>query len=313
MPVTLGKLVRVDPREHWKDEAREFTPWLARPENIAILGETLDIDLEVVAQERNVGPFRADILCKDTTDDHWVLVENQLETTDHRHLGQLLTYAAGLEAVTIIWIARKFTEEHKSALDWLNRATNDSINFFGLEVELWRIDQSAPAPKFNLISKPDDWARTVKQSTGDGQITDTKKLQMDFWTAFRAYLKESGSHIHTQKPLPQHWTNISIGRSGFHLVATANTKDKKLEVYLCLTGPNAKANFKLLQGQQAPIDKAFGPGLNWRELPDNKESQVRTSFPGDVMDKASWPSLHAQLRGVVENFHKTFSDRIKAL
>lgn len=314
MPLTLGKLITVDPREHWKDEAREFTPWLARPENIAILGETLDMDLEIVGHERGVGPFRADILCKDTTDDHWVLIENQLERTDHNHLGQLLTYAAGLEAVTIIWIARKFTEEHKSALDWLNRMTNDSINFFGLEVELWRINDSPPAPKFNVISKPDDWARTVRQSAGNGgQVTDTKKLQLDFWTAFRAYLKDSGSHIHSQKPLPQHWTNISIGRSGFHLVATANTKDKKVEVYLCITGPTAKKNFKLLQGQQAQIDKAFGPGLNWRELPEKGESQVRIAQSGDATDKANWPSLHTWLRETCEKFHRTFSEKIKAL
>lgn len=314
MAVKLGKLVKIDPREQWKDEAKEFTPWLARSENVAILGEALDIDLEVVAQERNVGPFRADILCKDTTDDHWVLIENQLEATDHKHLGQLLTYAAGLDAVTIVWIARRFTEEHKSALDWLNRATNASINFFGLEVELWRIDESAPAPKFNLISKPDDWVRTVRQSTGDsGQITDTKKLQLDFWTAFRAYLKDAGSRLHTQKPLPQHWTNISIGRSGFHLVATANTKDKKLEVYLCLTGPVAKENFRRLQSQQAAIDKSFGPGLNWRELPDNKESQIRIAFPGDVADRANWLALNGRLREIVENFQKTFSQRIKSL
>jgi len=123
----LGRLSRVDLRDIWTSEASDFTPWLARPENIAVLSEALDIDLEVEAQERPVGPFRADILCKDTGTDQWVLIENQLERTDHTHLGQLLTYASGLDAVTIVWIAANFTEEHRSTLDWLNKITNEGF------------------------------------------------------------------------------------------------------------------------------------------------------------------------------------------
>ena len=110
----LGRLTRVDLRDIWTSEASDFTPWLAREDNLAILGETLGIDLELEAQEKAVGPFRADILCKDIRSGTWVLVENQLERTDHSHLGQLLTYASGLEAVTIVWIAARFTEEHRS-------------------------------------------------------------------------------------------------------------------------------------------------------------------------------------------------------
>src|SRR4051812_2973733 len=109
----LGCLERVELRNIWLSESSDFTPWLAREENLKILGETLRIDLELEAQERPVGPFRADILCKDTAEkDRWVLIENQLERTNHGHLGQLLTYASGLEAVTIVWIAAHFTEEH---------------------------------------------------------------------------------------------------------------------------------------------------------------------------------------------------------
>ena len=136
----LGRLERVELRDIWLSEASDFTPWLARKENLEILGQTLGmIDLELEAQERPVGPFRADILCKDIETNRWVLIENQLERTDHNHLGQLLTYASGLEAVTIVWIAARFTEEHRSTLDWLNRITDESFRFFGLEVEHWRI------------------------------------------------------------------------------------------------------------------------------------------------------------------------------
>ena len=150
----LGELIKVPLREFWEGEASDFTPWLADEENIGLLGDTIGVELEVEAQERNVGPFRADILCKDISTDNWVLIENQLEPTDHTHLGQLLTYAAGLNAVTVVWIAESFTNEHRAALDWLNKITAEGFSFFGLEIELWRIGDSPIAPKFNVVSHP---------------------------------------------------------------------------------------------------------------------------------------------------------------
>ena len=135
----LGRLEKLDLRTHWKREATDFTPWLAQEENIQLLSETIGIELEVQSQEERVGPFSADILCKDTINDQYVLIENQLERTDHGHLGQLMTYAAGLDAVTIIWIAQKFTEEPRAALVWLNRITDDTFTFFGIEIELYKI------------------------------------------------------------------------------------------------------------------------------------------------------------------------------
>ena len=153
----LGRLEKVPLRDFWKHEAADFTPWLAAEENISLLEEVIGLELAVEAQEQRVGPFRADLLCKDTGSNQWVLIENQIESTDHRHLGQLLTYAAGLEAVTIVWIAERFTEEHRAALDWLNQITDERFTFFGLEIELWRIGDSPIAPKFNLISKPNNW------------------------------------------------------------------------------------------------------------------------------------------------------------
>src|SRR5437879_13375183 len=121
--VKLGRLEKIDLRKVWASESGNFTPWLARPENVSLLSEAIGIALEVEAQEKNVGPFRADILCKDKDDGTWVLIENQLERTDHAHLGQLLTYATGLEAATIVWVAQTFTAEHRATLDWLNEPT----------------------------------------------------------------------------------------------------------------------------------------------------------------------------------------------
>lgn len=127
----LGRLAKVELRSIWTSESRDFTPWLAQPENIAILGETTDLDLEVVGEEQSVGPYSADIVCTDTATGDTVLIENQLEKTDHTHLGQIITYASGLDASCVIWIAARFTEEHRSALDWLNEQTPQGISFFG--------------------------------------------------------------------------------------------------------------------------------------------------------------------------------------
>lgn len=205
----LGKLEKVELREVWKKEDSEFTPWLAQEENIALLGETVGINLEVEAQEKSVGPFR-------------------------------------------------------------NEITDSHINFFGLEIELWRIGTSDRAPKFNIVCKPNDWVKTVSEAAGRINLTETKQLQLEYWTAFREYLLKNSKILRPQKPLPQHWTNIAIGRSYFHLVATVNTWDKQISVYLCLRGPNAKPHYYLLQKEKDSIEKELGTPLEWRELPENK-------------------------------------------
>ncbi len=205
----LGVLTKVDIRKFWEDEARNFTPWLARKENIDLLGETIGVELEVEAQERKVGPFRADILCKDIETNKWVVIENQLEPTNHKHLGQLLTYAAGLNAVTVVWIAERFTEEHRAALDWLNEITDEEFSFFGLEIELWRIGNSPMAPKFNVVSHPNNWQKTVSRISR-GELTPTNQLYLEYWTGFRDFLEQRNGVIKPVEPLPQNWLSPSV-------------------------------------------------------------------------------------------------------
>src|ERR1700683_4411096 len=194
----LGRLERVDLRSIWTSEDRHFTPWLAQPENLESLGEALGIELELEAQEQYVGPFRADLLCKNTAEqDSWVIIENQLEQTDHKHLGQLITYASGLRASTVVWIAEEFCEEHRAALDWLNQMADKSARFFGLQVELWKIGNSPAAPRFNVVCKPNDWETTVRhaaETLTDDEATPSQNLRIKYWTAFRAYLQEHKSN-----------------------------------------------------------------------------------------------------------------------
>lgn len=293
---TFGRLERVTSiREYWPGEAQHFTPWLASPENITLVGEAIGVELEVMQAEANVGPFRADILCKDTLNGHFVLIENQLERTDHIHLGQLLTYAAGLDAVTIVWVATSFTDEHRAALDWLNRMTVESANFFGLEIELWRIGDSLVAPKFNVVSKPNDWSESIAQeaaSSSSSELTEMQKLHLQFWTQFRQFMEARGSTVHMKKPSKDQWTTIALGRTDFTIVATNGMRDGYSQIHLALLGPNAKGHFRALRERYGDrLDADLGP-LDWRELPDRKESQLairRTSTP---VSPATWDELN---------------------
>ena len=307
----LGRLKQVELRNIWENEAQHFTPWLAAEENLSVLADTLDMELELEDQEMDVGQFRADILCKNADGGSWVLIENQLERTDHRHLGQLLTYAAGLHAVTICWIAENFTEEHRATLDWLNEITDGRFQFFGLEIEVWKIGNSLPAPKFNVVSKPNDWSRSGVK-IGHGNITPTKRLQWEFWSALMKCLVERRSPVRSKKPQPEGWMSFSIGRSEFSLVATLQSKEKWISVYLNMMGPNATAHFRLLEQQREEIEGELGD-LEWRALP-GKEQHIRLRQKNaDPMQQKDWPNQLDWMVSTLEGFDKTFRLRLKSL
>jgi hypothetical protein len=225
----LGTLEPAELKSAWPSE-RDFTTWLAEEANLAQLAESLGIDeLELEDTEKNVGPFKADILCKDTLNGHWVVIENQLYKTDHSYLGQLLTYAAGLQAVTVVWIAAPFTEEHRAALDWLNDVTDERVRFFGVEIELWRIGNSPKAPRFNVVSRPNDWAKSVSEgAAGVSGLTGTQKLQLEYWIAFRRYIEEHPGNVRPVKPLPQAGLAFAAGRVGFTIVTTVSIRGNRI-------------------------------------------------------------------------------------
>lgn len=313
----LGRLEKIDLRKAWKSEGSDFTPWLATEKNLTLLGDTIGIELELEAQEQNIGPFRADILCRDTTDGHWVLIENQLEKTDHTHLGQLITYAAGLKAVTIVWIAQRFTDEHRAAIDWLNEVTGEGFNFFGLEVELWKIGDSPIAPKFNMVSKPNDWSKSVSGSSkrfDSQEMTDRRRMQYDFWAGFKEYLIEENSFLKSKKPRPKSGYTFAVGRAKFRIVARVLFKDNLLSCDLLVEGPEAKPHFHLLQGQKQEIEKELGLQLEWEEKKNTMKSIVRlVRSVEDAIDKDKWNDYYLWLREWVEKFHTAFGNRIKAL
>lgn len=312
---SLGRLQRVELRDIWISEATDFTPWLARPENLSVLGETLSMDLELEAQERAVGPFRADILCKEIGTDRWVLIENQLERTDHGHLGQLLTYASGLEAVTIVWIAARFTEEHRSTLDWLNRITDESFRFFGLEVELWRIENSPAAPKFNIISKPNDWSQSVAQAAraiDDAALSETRITQRGYWAALNAVLTRSGGPVAgNRKPQPQAYP---IGRSHFNLTAVMIRPKRQIRAELYIAGDQAKAFLAALKAQSEAIERELGYSLEWEELPSRRDCRIACYLNEvDPENAADWPRQHEWLAKRLNDLHRVLASRVKVL
>lgn len=313
---TLARLERVDLRDIWQSEASHFTPWLANKENLAILGQTLGIDLELEAQERSVGPFRADILCKEVGTERWVLIENQLERTDHVHLGQLLTYASGLEAATIVWIAGRFTEEHRSTLDWLNRITDESFRFFGLEVELWRIATSPAAPKFNLISKPNGWAHSVAQAAraiDESKFSDIRILQLAYWEAFQEVLKQvSGQPLGNRRPQQKSWMAYPIGRSGFNLGADMVLSKREIRAYLYISGNNAKRFLESLMRDRDAIERDLGYFLKWSSF--SRDCRISLGMTDvNPADKTDWPRQHDWLAKRLLDLRRAFSSRVVAL
>ena len=311
----LGELTKVDLRDVWKTEAQDFTPWLALDQNLRVLSNALDMELVLEAEEKSVGPFSADILCTNTDDDSLVLIENQLEKTDHTHLGQLMTYAAGLNTVNIVWIAAKFTDEHRAALDWLNDITNVEFRFFGLEVELWKIGDSPAAPKFNIVCKPNDWSKALNQAArrfSDTNLTNVKSLQLEYWNGLHTFLVDQNSIARPQRARPQHWMNFGIGKTGSKLAALLNTRENKIIVGFETTHENGKAVFDHLLSQRNEIELELGFSPDWDRLDGKKATHIWYSREANLDNKHHWPEYFNWMYENLETFDKSFRQRVRS-
>jgi hypothetical protein len=256
----FGKLEKVNLREHWAKEDTEFTPWLSDQDNLRFLGESIGMELELVETETHVGPFRADILCREINSEAYVLIENQLEQTDHLHLGQLMTYAAGLDAVYIIWIAQAFNDEHRAALDWLNHITTEGFYFFGIEVELWKIGNSLPAPKFNIVSKPNEWTKAIRTKQ---QASKSQRAAMyfDLWNQLVEYMRPKFPNLEYPNPIGMHWIRFPMMDSRA-VISYAPTK-KKLSLYVLFRGDDPMGWFQHVKGDSKAFQEEIGHILEW--------------------------------------------------
>ena len=313
----LKQLTPVDLDEVWETEPQHFTPWLAQEENLTLLGKTLGIELELEAQEINVGDFRADILCKNTEDDSWVIIENQLDPTDHKHVGQLLTYAAGLDASTVIWIAKTFRSEHCAMLDWQNRITDERYRFFGVEMKVWQIEDSARAVQFDVISSPNNWTRGVSRDTqraANQELSATEQLMRKFWTGLREHMNDNGSSVSCPAPTTRNYLQFSIGRTTFTVQAWAASTNREIGIRLYMAGDFSKAHYHLLKEQQEEIHNEFGETFAWNELPTSERSRISLSKQDtDPLDENDWTQQYEWLTTRLERFNQVFRPRITEL
>lgn len=313
MEKVFGNLKKINIRNYFPSESSDFTPWLALEENISNLGTAIGIELEVENTEVSVGPYSADILAKDTGTGKYVIIENQLEKTNHDHLGKAITYGSVLDASAIIWIASEFTEEHKKALDWLNDHTNNEIAFFGVKVELWQIDNSMPALIFNVISNPINIIRQTALKKATAELSEARKLQFEFWSEFRNRLIKTKDIPSVQSPRPQYWFDISLGKSYINLSATANTFDKKMSVRVYISNKIAEIALPELEKDKEEIEKEIGKKLEWNPFPDKMDKIISLSIDADIWNKAKWNDYLNWLTETVIKFRKTFSKRVKKL
>jgi hypothetical protein len=218
-----------------------------------------------------------------------------------------------LQAVTIVWVAERFTDEHRATLDWLNKRTDEQINFFGLEIELWRIGDSPVAPKFNIVSQPNDWSRTVQAAARETGITEHKQKQLQFWIAFREYM-EKNSKIGCQGAYPQHWMNHSIGRTGFHLSSiVTGTSNPEIRVELTISGDKAKRHFMALEQKRQEIEQACGMSLTWHNPTNKNMCRIYTRKDADFLQEGQWPQQQRWLRENLELFQRVFAPIVLAL
>ena len=300
----LSKLEKVDLREVWKHEAINFTNWLAESENLESLSDEIGIDISLIQTEASVGSFNVDILAEEENTGRKIVIENQLETTDHDHLGKIITYASGFDAEIIIWIVKSVRDEHKQAIDWLNEHTDSNINFFAIQMEVWKIGESPYAPKFHVIAQPNDWAKAVKKATSQNEYSDTKLLQLQFWDKFKEFAVDKNAKIKLRKAYPQHWYDISFGSSNAHLSLTVNSQTQQLacEIYI----PNLKPLFNLFHKHKADIETEIGSQLVWEELPEKKASRIKLIKQGDFTNQDSWNEYHEWLLESAINFQNVF-------
>ncbi|MEZ5938403.1 MAG: DUF4268 domain-containing protein [Hyphomonadaceae bacterium] len=317
--IRLADIERVPLTEAWPAEDRNFTPWLAESEPIAKLGDALGLDLEVESIEHWVGPFRADIIAKVTSEtDHRVLIENQFGRTDHKHLGQMMTYLAGIEyAKTVVWIAESIQPDHRAALDWLNSHTDEEFSFFAVEIELWRIAGSPPAPKFNVVASPNDWtrqARTAARSALDDVDRVSHQVRLAYWASMSEYLKNIGSLFSIRRPNRDHWFSFPIGRAGFAISATISTAHRRIGVALYASNDPQKRVFRTLLDDKEQIEEEYGQTLDWQELPKRKAWRIGVfKHDCDPSDSDRFAEYHQWMAHQMERFSEVFRERVREI
>ena len=282
---SIGKLVEVDVRELWKHEQYDFSNWLAKENNLEYLNEILGLTLTDIDKEVYVGPYRCDLVAKDETSGVIVVVENQLDGTNHDHLGKIITYASGLDAKVIVWIVREAKEEHRAAIEWLNNNTNNDINFFLIEIHAYKIGNSDPAPKFEVVEKPNDFVKRSKVKNDDRDLNKSQGERLIFWEQFNQTLIGRGKPFNVRKATTDHWYDVALGTSEAHIAIDLVNKDGNVVVEVYIN--DNKDLFDNLSEHKEEIEMALGFKMTWDRLDGKKASRIKYYISGLNFDNHS--------------------------
>lgn len=274
--VKIGKLTEVDVRDLWKHEQYDFSNWLAKEENIKLLDDEIGLTLMDINKEVYIGSYRCDLVAKDETTGQIVIIENQLEATNHDHLGKIITYAAGLDAKTIIWIVKEAREEHKAAIEWLNNNSSEEIGFFLIELHAYKINDSLPAPMFKVVEKPNNFTKTSKQNYSDKELNRSQNERLMFWEEFNTVIVAKGKPFSVRKPTTDHWYDVAIGTSEAHLAINLVNKENKivLELYIL----DNKNLFDHIYEDKEKIENTLQMSFSWERLDGKKHQELNMMF-----------------------------------
>lgn len=270
--IEIGKLIGVDVRELWKHEQYDFSDWLSKEENKVLLDDVLGLTLTNISKEVYVGSYRCDLVAEDETTNTKVIIENQLEMTNHDHLGKIITYASGLDASVIVWIVKEAREEHRSAIEWLNNNTINKIAFFLIEIHAYKIGDSLAAPKFEVIEMPNNFVKSSKSITGSSEISKTQAQRLEFWTMFNDEVINQGKPFNIRKPTVDHWYDIAIGNSEAHITVSLIKKYNNVLVEFWIN--NNKELFDQLYENKEEIESQLFFDLEWLRLDNKKASRI---------------------------------------
>jgi hypothetical protein len=305
----IGRLEIVPIRKAFPHEAHHFTAWME--EHIEILADRLGIELSVVQREKEVGDFKVDLLCEDS-EGHPVIVENQLEKTNHDHLGKLLTYLVNLEANTAIWVATDPRPEHMKVIDWLNESTGEDISFYLVKVEATRIGDSPYAPLFTVLAEPDVQSKETGKTKKE--LAARHYLRYEFWQSLLQRSKDKTRLFSNISPTKDHWLSTGAGRSGISFTYFALMDSAGIELYIDHdhdTGKKNKEIFGQLYKQKDAIEKEFGDELEWQRLDDKRACRIKKIFnQGGLLNKEIWPELQDEMIDAMIRFEKTIKPRL---
>ncbi|MFH1231414.1 MAG: DUF4268 domain-containing protein [Planctomycetota bacterium] len=310
----LGKIKTVKLTEVFGKEDKDFTPWLNY--NLGILGEKLGLDIIDSNIEEEVGRFYCDIIAKDSNTNKIIIIENQFGATDHDHLGKIFTYASGKNASIVIWIAEKFGEEHRKALEWINEqvSPDSGLSFFGVEIKLIKIENSPPAPDFKIVVKPNDWERSIKIS--HQVINETSKKYYNFFSKLVDAYSQLNPKWRKLKPLPQSWLSFGAGKSGLYFIWSFKSSNRiAVELYIDVEDENENIRlFEEIEKHKHKIEKEIS-GISWERLENRRACRIAIykKIKGDIksLTEKDYPEIIKWATKMMKEFSGILSNHIK--